>query len=460
MRSNLRLMTFCATMTLVLTTFVPGNAQTPRAPKPRANLSKVQHIIVINLENHSFDNLFGSFPGAEGLAGADKTAVQRDNDGNVYAALPRAMNTDAKPPVPDPRFPAALTNRPFAIESYVPATQPTFDLVHRFYQQIAQIDGGRMDRFAANSDAGGLVMGYYDGSRTGLWQYAQKYTLADHFFHAAFGGSLLNHFWMICACTPRFENAPKEMIAQLDAHGHLVKDGEITPDGYAVNKMFSQNTPHPRKTPWAKLLPPQTMETIGDRLSEKSIGWAWYSGGWNDALAGKPAKSFQFHHQPFAFFRQFGDNTAARKEHLKDETDFLQDIRHGTLPPVSFYKPLGEFNFHPGYSAVAASDRNVTAILREIEHSSVWKDTVVIVTFDENGGFWDHVAPPRVDRWGPGVRVPTIIISPFARMGYVDHTVYDTTSILKLIEDRYALAPLGTRDARAKDLSKILDRGS
>ena len=92
-----------------------------------------------------------------------------------------------------------------------------------------------------------------------------------------------------------------------------------------------------------------------------------------------------------------------------------------------------------------------------IEKSPLWKDSLIVVTYDENGGMWDHVAPPVVDKWGPGTRVPTLIISPFAKRGFVDHTQYDTTSILKLIETRYGLEPLATRDAAVADLTNALD---
>ena len=98
-------------------------------------------------------------------------------------------------------------------------------------------------------------------------------------------------------------------------------------------------------------------------------------------------------------------------------------------------------------------------LLRRIEVSPAWSSTAVIVTYDENGGWWDHVAPPVVDRWGPGARVPAIIVSPFARKGFIDHTVYDTTSILKLIETRFGIAPLGERDAKANDLTNAFDFG-
>jgi len=404
------------------------------APAPKKDLSKIQHIIVIYLENRSFDNLFGQFPGADGITPGLTTASQTDMDGKPYAALPD---------IADARFPADLSNRPFAIDQYAPIDTKTGDLTHRFYNEQKQINGGRMDRFAALSGNGGLAMGYYDASHLGLWQYAEQYTLADHFFHAAFGGSFLNHFWLVCACTPRYENAPAK----------LVKDDVVTEDGFAINTMYSQYRPHPAGT----LLPPQEMPTIGDRLSAKGISWAWYSGGWDDAMAGKPDKSFQFHHQPFAYFKAYGDDTPAKAEHLKDEKDFLADLEKGTLPAVAFYKPLGEMTMHPGYADITSGDKHITLLLQAIEKSPVWGSSVVIVTFDENGGFWDHVPPPAGDRWGPGTRVPAIIISPFARRHYVDHTVYDTTSILKLIETRFDISPLGSRDAKSADLTGALE---
>lgn len=421
-----------------------------------ATKDKIQHIIVISLENHSFDNLFGHFPGAEGLAQAYETSLQTDNAGVAYQTLPPVLDTRPKTPVMDERFPKDLANAPFAIEKYVSTKDKTGDLIHRFYEQQAQINGGKMDRFVATSDAGALTMGYYDGSKLGLWQYAQRFTLADHFFHAAFGGSFLNHFWMICACTPRFENAPKELLTRIDDTGGISK-GAVTEDGYAVNTMLSELLPHPQKniTP-THLLPAQTMATIGERLNDKAVSWAWYSGGWNNVLAGKPDKTFQYHHQPFTYFKNYSQGSDALKKHLKDEDDFLAALKSGDLPEVVFYKPLGKFNMHPDYSDVQPGDDKIVAVLKAIEQSPLWENTVVIVTFDENGGYWDHVPPPKADRWGPGVRVPTLIISPLAKKGFVDHTVYDTTSILAFIEWRHDLKPLGSRDASANNLLNAL----
>ncbi|MBV8096271.1 MAG: acid phosphatase [Acetobacteraceae bacterium] len=423
----------------------------------RTGLEKIEHIVIFYLENRSFDNLYGLFPGADGLNSEGAIIPQVDEQDTPYKVLPPVMNTMLKPPRVDPRFPPDLPNRPFRVEQYVPLDQPTGDLIHRFYQEQMQINGGRMNKFVLVSDAKALSMGYYDGSPLPLWRYAKDYVLADHFFHAAFGGSFLNHFWLICACSPRYESAPSSIVAVLDASGKMVKDGSITPDGYAVNTIQSVFSPHdPRITDKSKLLPPQHGPTIGDRLSDKGITWAWYSGGWDNAIAGHPDKLFQFHHQALAYFAQFGDGTAARAEHLKDEKDFVNAIDAGSLPQVVFYKPIGEDNEHPGYTDILTGDRHAANLIARIQASPVWQNTVIIVTYDENGGTWDHVAPPPADRWGPGTRIPTIIISPLAKHGFIDHRVYDTTSILKLIESRFKLEPLGTRDAQAGDLTNAL----
>lgn len=423
------------------------------------SIHTIQHIVVIYLENHSFDNLYGLFPGADGIAHAPSNTFQQvDTQGTPYLTLPRVLDTRSYPPIPDERFPAHLPNRPFDIGRYVPIHKPTGDLVHRFYQHQEQINKGQMNQFVSVSNAGGLTMGYYDGQTLPLWDYAQRYTLADRFFQAAFGGSFLNHLWLACACTPQYPNPPIELQVVLNAQGKLLKDGSLTPDGYAVNTMFPAYAPKsvlPKDE--KEVLPELTYPTLGDRLSEKGVSWTWYAGGWNAAESGQPDKSFQVHHQPYTYFKNYAHSSPQRKVHLRDEEDFLKDIATGQLPSVSFYKPLGQFNEHPGYTDVRSGDQKAADILSEIEKSSQWDTTVVIVTYDEFGGFWDHVAPPEGDRWGPGSRVPMIIVSPFAKRGHVDHTPYDTTSILRMIEHRFDLTPLGDRDARANDLLDALD---
>jgi phospholipase C len=438
--------------------FVAANI-TPAAAQ--SGKTRLKHIIVVYMENWSFDSLYGMFPGANGLANATDAAPQVDKDGKVYDVLPAPLNSNKKNDkgnaLVDDRFPANLPNKPFELDKLVPMADLMGDLVHRYYQEQAQIDGGKMGRFVSAGNSGGLVMGYVDTTKLPMYKYAQEYTLGDNFFHAAFGGSFLNHFWLVCACTPVFPNAPADAVAQLDANGALVKDGYVTPDGYAINTSYSNFTPHPASVKPDHLVPAQTMPNIGDRLSEKGISWAWYSGGWNDAIAGKPDPLFQFHHQPFAFFQNYGDNTDGRKQHLKDETDFFAALSDGSLPAVSFVKPIGEYNEHPGYAALDAGEKYLANLVDTIQKSSVWQDSAIIITYDENGGQWDHVAPPIVDKWGPGTRVPLLVISPYAKKGFIDHTQMDTTSILAFIEYQYDLTPLGDRDAKANNMLTSFD---
>ena len=410
-------------------------------------LRPIGHIVVVYLENRSFDNLYGEFAGADGLANARNAPAQEDGHGVPYRALPQVAGSP---------FPTDLPNAPFDIGKFIPASQPTLDLVHRFYQEQAQINHGRMNRFVAVSDALGLTMGYYPTAELPLAELAKEFTLCDRFFHSAFGGSFLNHQWLIAARTPSYAAAPDSLRAVLAADGMLLRDAAFTPDGYAVNTAFSVQGPRPA---WAidGLMAPLRYPTIGDRLDEKGISWAWYSGGWNEAAAGHPSVDFQFHHKPFVYFARFAEGTAARRDHLKDERDFIAAVREGTLPAVAFVKPGGFDNEHPGYTDVLRGERHVRELIDAVRQGKNWDSTVVIVTYDENGGFWDHVAPPRGDRWGPGSRVPAIVIAPFARRHFVDHSSYETVSILALIEHRFGLAPLSERDARADPLRGALE---
>ena len=453
-------------------------------------LDAIETVVVIYAENRSFDNLYGNFPGANGLQNVKPAdAIQLDRDGTALKELPPVWgNLTAKgvTPVVTQAQTEHLPNKPFAIDDpngfNTPLGVVTHDLWHLFYQNQMQIDGGKNDKFVAYADSGSLVMGHYDGSKLPLWNVAKKYTLADNFFMSAFGGSFLNHQWLACACTPVYpdaENSPaKKLIAVVEPDGvtlkladnspksalegvpKFVNNGQITPDGYAVNTMQPPYQPSAVKPAEGgdkafadpskpNVLPPQHEVTIGDLLTLKNVSWAWYSGAWADVLDGKnahPAPNFQFHHQPYNYFARYAPGTEARKEHLKDGgmngVAFLADVDAGKLPQVTFYKPQGNLNEHAGYADVEAGDKHIADVIAHLEKSPQWAHMVVVVTYDENGGFWDHVAPPKADRWGPGTRIPAMVISPFAKKGFVDHTQYDTTSILRLITRRYDLPVL------------------
>jgi phospholipase C len=435
-----------------------------RSEAPRGALpAPIDHIIVIFLENRSFDHLFGGFPGANGLDRPGARIAQTDLAGRPYATLPPVVaGGGSRPAEVDGRFPRDVPNAPFAIEPLVPADRKTPSPVHRYYQHILQINGGRMDRYVAWGGTGALPMGHYETAKLPLYRLATEFTLADNLFTSTFGGSWLNHMWLVCACPPVFVSAPAELRAEprFDAAGRLVglaKDGDVTPDGFAVNNLQPWARPYEAGTPDTHRVPPQSAPTIGERLDAASVSWAWYAGGWNDAVAGRPDPLFVFHHQPFVYFAAYGEGTPGRARHLRDETDFLEDLRAGRLPAVAFVKPIGEVDEHAAYSTVVAGERHAVELIDAVRRSAIWPRSAVIVTYDDFGGWYDHVPPPRGDRWGPGGRVPMLIVSPWAKRGHVDRTFYDHTSILRFIAWRWRLEPLSARDAAANNLLPAFD---
>ena len=490
------------------TATAPPNSTFSAVAATPANLQRIKHLVVIYAENHSFDNLYGLFPGADGIANATaEQKTQLDHDGQPLPEL-IVFGADGKP---DARFPR-LPNAPFRIDA--PPMSKRFDEItpsgiHAFWHHQEQINGGRNNMFAAMSNVGGWAMGYYDTSGLKLWQWAKEFTLADKFFMAAYGGSYLNHQYLVCACAPRHDDAPDSMRVSLDAAGRLTKlpdspsatqgavkvisrgGGQVAPrpEGWSLNTSQPSYQPSGLKpAPGGSLdladpkgdhgnvpVPPQRSKTIGDTLSAKGVSWAWYAGGWNAASAdGRQAPtaprsviygrtgslSFQPHHQPFNYFERFAPGTADRAKHLLDGDQLIADAAAGTLPAVSFYKPVGRDNQHPSYTDVKTGDEHMAGVLAKLRASPQWKDMLVVLTYDENGGYWDHVPPPSGlgwgDRFGPGSRVPTLLIGPHVKRGHVDHTPYDTTSILKFITERWALEALPGVRAKVGNLGAAL----
>lgn len=499
-----------------------------------ANLqSSIQDVVVIYAENRGFDNLYGLYPGADGIPGVNPTAsgkyiaqTDRDAANTVLAKLPKVWGgvTAAGQTVQVPEgSTAGQDNKPFQIDAdagfeatgvKVGQDVITRDLYHRFFENQMQINGGKNDKFAAYADSGGLTMGYYDGSKMSLWNLAKQYVLADNFFMGAFGGSFLNHQYLVCACAPEYANADadtspaKASISALntDSNGNLlpvltqtsaspasaidgppkfVNSNNLTPRNYAGDgKIYAINTMQPPYQPSsnapaagananladpgkANTLPPQTQLTIADELDKKNVSWAWYAGGWNTTLNsalsdrkfGTPTPNFQFHHQPFNYYAKLDPTSTAtnayRTAHLKDfDSQFLADAAAGTLPAVAFYKPQGNLNQHAGYANVKDGDDHIASVIARLQKSPQWQHMLIVVTYDENGGFWDHKQVPKGDVWGPGTRVPALIISPYAKAGSVDHTQYDTASILRFITRRWSLDKLPGLTQRDAALTK------
>ncbi len=480
------------------------------APVDAVLREHIDHVVVLFAENRSFNNLFAGFPGLEQPLDqvSPERFRQRDRDGSLLQelpAIPKGLVPHAQTvghrsyQILDKDL-TGLPNAPWVLRT--PAGDPlpqgviTRDLTHRFYRNQLQINGGRNDGFVAWGDSGALVMGHYGDSAVNLrlWRLAREFTLCDNWFMGAFGGSFLNHQYLIAAQPPYYphaDNSPaRTMIAQLQGsdpagiHPRLAPDspasimqGEakfavhntISPDFWAVNTMGPPYTPaftrDPARPAYAKAdhrytMPPQTHDTIGDLLSWRGIDWAWYAGGWQLALDNRgedglhatfpDSPNFQPHHQPFNYFSNFAPGTAARRQHLRDgghgnrgdSNKFIADIEAGCLPSVAFYKPQGNLNMHAGYADVASGDEHLAHVVEALRNGPQWQRMLVIVTVDENGGWWDHVAPPKADRWGPGSRVPALLISPHVKRGHVEHAVYDHGSIARFITRRFGLAKL------------------
>ncbi|MEE5095299.1 acid phosphatase [Pseudomonas alliivorans] len=501
---------------VTLSSYVTAGEKPPAAaekPLTGAALDKalrdhIKTVVVIYAENRSFNNLFGNFPGVEkplsSLEAADYE--QRDRDGSLLSKLPPAwggvlqvgpQSVDGVTYPAGVQFQENLPNAPFALkgpnQEDLPLSLVTRDLWHVFYQNQMQINEGKNDRFVAWADSGGLTMGNYAQTQYSLrlWDVAKEFVLCDNFFQGAFGGSFLNHQYLISATAPIYPDAAnspaKSQIATLqsdnpedprlkplDKSPASAMEGPpqfgpsaITPDGYAVNTLAppywptwlrDPQNPDYSKPDLANVLVPQNHEHIGDKLSRKDIDWAWYAGAWQVTLdefkdsTGIPKiPNFQYHHQPFNYFvKQGPQNPAERKRRLRDgglgdessTNRFLADAEAGKLPAVTFYKPQGNLNMHAGYADVASGDRHIDRVVKVLRNSPQWDNMVIVITMDENGGWWDHVAPPKGDRFGPGTRIPALVISPFARKGTVDHTIYDTASILRLITRVHGLEKL------------------
>jgi len=540
--------------------FKGGSQDRDRDHDDGERLKDYKHIVVIYQENHSFDNLYGHWGrvGEDGVRGPDDAdaahmlQVRQDNQ-TAYKCLPQNdVNLTSPSPLPVTctdttgavAVMSAFKNKPFDITDYIPTSATTCpkpvgafaahgflngsglpggcteDIVHRFYSEQFQINGGRQNRYALGSDASGLVMGYYDTKKLPIYSYlhsrgAPKYVIADSFYQGAFGGSFLNHQFLVAAAAPVFAGARADGSSQdfhstVDANGMPtatplytplgpVKDAQLTapcgqpglPAGlacgdYAVNTIQPFYQPYSPGTADLRRLPPLNSPNIGDRLSAKHIDWAWYAGGWSNAngdvgasgwtngtglvcsdpqhlptalFPNCPDVDFQFHHQAFNYFANYAPGTQARKDHLKDESEFIQAAHNGTLKAVSFIKPIGEENEHPGYTNESEGSQHLVDLVKTIVEGPDGKDTLIIVTYDEFGGQWDHVPPPpygrrgreakAADQWGPGTRVPALLISKRFNQSGIAHEDYDTTSIIKTLERRFDLAPLGSRPVRS-----------
>lgn len=374
---------------------VPPQVATAHAP---AGIEKVKHIIWIIQENHSFDNYFGTYPGADGFP-----------PGTCAPVLPGS----------------ARCITPF----HMPADMPPCDLAHRWVIAHAAYDHGAMDGFVW-AEGTPYTMGYYDERDIpNYWNYARHFTLCDRFFSSLMGASLPNHLYTVAAQSGGVINnifSVKEIEDTLD-----------TPGGYSFATMVNLFTQ--ANVSWKYYV-----ETQPVNPTEKK----------RDFLAHPDPKHYSLWN-PLPGFKAIRENPE-QMAHLVSLNEYFQDLDHGTLPEVAWIVPMGRDSEHPPAPAWAGM-WYVTRLLNALMQSPYWKDSVVFLTWDDYGGFYDHIAPPLVDAYGYGPRVPTLVISPFAKPGYISHHTYDFTSMLKFIEARFGLGHLTARDDRADGMLDSLD---
>jgi phospholipase C len=370
--------------------------------------------VFIIKENRTFDAYFGRYPGAEGATSG------RTRDGRT---------------VP-------LTPSPDRISE---------GLCHDFNDGIIAIDGGNMDGF---SDLCGneRLAGFVQFTRQGIpnyWAYADRFVLADHFFTSAFGGSFPNHLFALAAQSdgiagnfakarrkgprlifcdrptpaPRFR--PALSASQLSAAMAAEERGD-------VGRLRAYQT---------TINDCVDMQTLPDALEGAGVSWRYY------AEAGVNAFIGSIRH--IRFGPMWRNVVPAER--------FAADAEAGRLPEVSWLIPPIVDNEHPGGQSVCAGENWTVEQVNSIVRGPLWRDTAIVLVWDDFGGTYDHLAPPRTDLYGPGPRTPALIISPWARRGLVDHTTYDFASVLRFIEELHGLPPLAERDASADPLSGAFD---
>jgi len=352
----------------------------------------IEHIIIIMQQNHTFDNYFGTYPGANGPA----------QDTCIPVSLPKKQDT------------ACIA--PFNIGSH-----PITDLGHSVNTFKIQYQNGEMNGFVdalkrLHQD-GNLTMGYFnDNDIPFYWNLADQFVLFDNYFTSAHTGSIMNRMFSISG-QPGTE------------------DNRIPPDGFG------------------------DIPTIFDRLQERGISWKYYIRDYEPDLNYRDLKELnylppQIQWVPLLSFDRFLDNPELSSR-IVDLGEYYTDLENDTLPAVSYVLLLGATD-HP-VSDPQLGQITIRTMLHTLMESKAWTNTALLITYDDWGGWYDHVPPPQVDKYGYGFRVPLMLVSAYARQGYIDHTRLDHTSLLKFIESNWDIAPLAERDRQANNFTSAFD---
>jgi phospholipase C len=376
---------------LILVQVTPVQAAIPQ--KAPATTTPIQHLVILMQENHTFDNYFGTYPGANGI--------------------PLGTQMPA-----DPNDPSAGYILPWHLGPEITLS----DLSHSRATFDDQYNNGKMDGFVwalnqRNQD-GRLSMAYYDERDIPYyWNLADNYVLFDNFFSSAKDGSLVNHIFWIAGQMPAVGKG--ETLTQKLADVHTIFD-KLQAAGITW-KFYVQN--------YDPTITYRNQDVTGNRASQ--IIWV-----------------------PLLYFDRFIDDPTL-SSHIVDLSQYFIDLRNGTLPAVSYIVPSGASEHPPGSPVMGA--RFVKNLIQELMRSSSWDSSAFLLTYDDWGGWYDHVIPPQVDAYGYGLRVPALLISPYARQGIIDHTELDFTSFLKFIEENWGVAPLASRDANANNFLSAFD---
>lgn len=319
-----------------------------------------------------------------------------------------------------------LSNGKTVALSHQPDSAP--DLCHAWACAVHAIDGGKMDGF----DIDGGIWAYAQVTEADIpnyFSYARHFVLADHMFSSLHGPSFPNHLYTIAAQSGGVNDNPTSNAAW----------GCDAPAGVTVPVMNSKGVV-------SNQYPCFDFQTLADRLQAAGISWKYYAAQKGD---------FGYNWSTYDAINHIR-NSAAWAQHVVPNTEFVTDASSGKLPAVSWLTPTFAESEHPPASTCAGENWTVQQI-NAVMQGSEWNSTAIFLTWDDFGGFYDHVAPPDLDALGLGPRVPLLIISPYAKPGYISHTQYEFSSVLKFVEERFKLQPLSARDEGANDMTDSFD---
>ena len=350
--------------------------------------------MIVVKENHTFDNYFGKFPGADGAT------TGKLSTGEEVALIP---SPDSIP----------------------------VDLGHSHEDGLKAYNNGKMNGFdlVENGTFQGYHLGYtqYDEeSLPNYWAYAKKFTLCDHYFTSVLGPSFPNHLHTIAAYSGGGFDNPNGSYWGCDSPPEA-RMPIVTPEG-KVERVF----------------PCFDFQTAADLLNTNQLTWKMYAP--QDKLINvNPFDAIKHIRQS----AQWNTNVVSTRQ-------FYEDANKGELPNVSWFIPEVIYSEHPPLSA-RIGEQDSVRLVSAVSESPLWKSSAIFLTWDDFGGFYDHVPPPQIDAIGLGFRVPTLVVSPFAKPGFVCHTQFEHSSLVKFIETNFELGSLGKRDVKANDMMDCFD---